>query len=183
MIDLTIIIPTKNASGVLSNVLKSIFDQGTKHTYEVIVVDGMSTDNTIEIAKQFSTFVIKQESTIYEAQNIGIGASSGKYLYFIGADDTLVPGAIDAMLTSEVNLTQGLVYHSHVTFVYSNFQQSFVYDRNLFRDYGLFDTNHIVYADLDFKRRLADNVVFPNKIAKPFAKIAPFGFSSTWRKQ
>lgn len=52
--DVSIVIPTKNAGELFEQVLKKIFEQKTKYEYEVICVDSGSTDNTIDIIKKYS---------------------------------------------------------------------------------------------------------------------------------
>lgn len=181
-VNLSIIIPTKNAGKTITDALKSIVTQCTNHAYEVIVIDSLSEDDTVSIAMKYGATIVKKESTIYEAQNIGITMATGEFLYFLGADDVLVPNGINSILTMKNDLTQGLVYHSYIRPVFSEFQQSFVYARNLFDKYGLFDSSHPVYADLEFKQRLANNGIVQQKVVKEFAIVAPFGFSSVWRK-
>ena len=51
--DVTIVIPTKNAGRLFEKVLKKVFAQETTYEYEVICVDSGSSDNTIEIIKKF----------------------------------------------------------------------------------------------------------------------------------
>ena len=49
--DLSIIIPVYNASKLLERCLDSIFEQKTQYSYEIILIDDGSTDNSIEIIK------------------------------------------------------------------------------------------------------------------------------------
>lgn len=49
--DLSVIIPVYNAALLLNRCLDSIFSQSTQYTYEVILIDDGSTDNSIEIIK------------------------------------------------------------------------------------------------------------------------------------
>ena len=53
IVDVTIVIPTKNAGRLFEKVLKKVFAQETTYEYEVICVDSGSSDNTIEIIKKF----------------------------------------------------------------------------------------------------------------------------------
>ena len=46
--DVTIVIPTKNAGVLFEKVLKKVFAQETTYEYEVICVDSGSSDNTVE---------------------------------------------------------------------------------------------------------------------------------------
>src|SRR5690606_38635619 len=88
----SVIIPTLNAGAMLQNALESVLTQA--HTdLEVIVVDGESTDDTIEIVKGYSDnrirLIYQTDKGIYDAMNQGIKAASGNWVYFLGSDDTL----------------------------------------------------------------------------------------------
>lgn len=63
--DVTIVIPTKNAGRLFEKVLKKVFAQETTYEYEVICVDSGSSDNTIEIIKKFPC-------KLYEIPGFGI---------------------------------------------------------------------------------------------------------------
>jgi len=70
-------------------------------SFEWIVIDGCSTDGTVEYLKDagldFLTLVVEKDRGIYDALNKGIQKSRGEYLLFLGADDRL---ASDSTLTS-----------------------------------------------------------------------------------
>lgn len=92
---ISIIIPTYNAGKNIDACLDSIFCQVT-FPIEVIILDGGSTD---EILSQISLYnhpaikcIAEPDKGIYDAMNKGIAASSGNWLYFMGADDRLLPG-------------------------------------------------------------------------------------------
>ena len=51
---ISVILPTYNNDKVLFNCLDSIFKQDYKN-FEVLIIDGGSSDNTLKIAKQFNT--------------------------------------------------------------------------------------------------------------------------------
>ena len=58
--------------------------------YEVIIVDGHSTDQTIEIAQKYGCRVIYEDvGTIGGARNIGVDAALGEYIVFTDADCTV----------------------------------------------------------------------------------------------
>ena len=65
--DVSIIIPTKNGGELFEQVLKKIFEQKTRYEYEVICVDSGSSDNTIEIIKNFHVDCIR-----YCQKNLGM---------------------------------------------------------------------------------------------------------------
>lgn len=91
MIDLSVIIPVYNAAPLLNRCLDSIFNQTTQYTYEVILVDDGSTDNSIEIIKERKekNIVLHQQQNAgpAAARNKGIELAKGKYCTFLDADD------------------------------------------------------------------------------------------------
>ncbi len=97
MLQLSIIIPAFNTEKTIENCLKSIFDAPTKATfsYEVIVIDDGSTDNTQKIIKTFQEqyqnlqYHYQKNSGVSSARNLGIQLAKGDYLCFVDADDEL----------------------------------------------------------------------------------------------
>lgn len=70
--------------------LKSVFDQSLQD-YELIVIDGKSTDDTVAIiqryANQIHHFVSEKDKGIYDAMNKGIECANGEWIYFLNAGD------------------------------------------------------------------------------------------------
>ncbi|MDN0051682.1 glycosyltransferase family A protein [Bacteroides caecigallinarum] len=91
MIDLSIIIPVYNGALLLSRCLDSIFAQNTQYSYEVILVDDGSTDNSVELikARKETNIVLYQQQNAGPAvaRNKGMELAKGKYVAFIDADD------------------------------------------------------------------------------------------------
>lgn len=86
----TVVIATFNASVSIEMALASVLRQ-TFCNFEVLVIDGSSTDRTVEIVMSFEDDRIKcisePDSGIYDAFNKGIKLSSGELICFLGADD------------------------------------------------------------------------------------------------
>ena len=55
MKDISIVIPTKNAGSDFQNTLEAIFAQKYSGKFEVIITDSGSTDNTLELARNYPT--------------------------------------------------------------------------------------------------------------------------------
>lgn len=88
-IDVSIIIPTKNAGDEFDNSLSSISTQKTKYKYEVIVIDSASTDNTLKIIAKYPIRLTKIEPEEFghgKTRNLGASLAKGKYLVYLTQD-------------------------------------------------------------------------------------------------
>lgn len=89
MIEISVVIPVKNAKKTIYECLKGIFSQKTKFSFEVIIIDSGSTDGTLQIIKQFPVKLIQikpEEFKHSTTRNLGALNSSGIYLVFLNAD-------------------------------------------------------------------------------------------------
>jgi glycosyltransferase involved in cell wall biosynthesis len=95
----SVITPTLNAAAFLDATLCSVATQG-RDDVEQIVVDGGSTDDTRAIVARYPhvRFIAQPGSGQTAAMNAGAALARGDFLVFLNADDTLVPGAFDALL-------------------------------------------------------------------------------------
>ncbi len=86
---LTIITPCFNSAETIKETLESVASQSYADI-EQIVIDGNSSDNTIEIAKEYphiSKIVSEKDKGIYDAINKGIKISSGEIIGILNSDD------------------------------------------------------------------------------------------------
>lgn len=87
--DVSVVIPTKNAGELLDDVLSSVFSQKTKYTYEVICVDSGSSDQTIEIIQKYPAKLYQippEEFGHGKTRNFGASKGSGEFIVFITQD-------------------------------------------------------------------------------------------------
>ena len=89
--NITVIIPTFNEENSIKSSLLSIKRQKCDLTYEIIVVDGKSTDNTVSIAKKFAEVYISPKKGKVFQLNYGISKTSGELLIFLDADTIINP--------------------------------------------------------------------------------------------
>ena len=87
---ISIITVTLNSEITISDTLNSILSQNYKNI-EHIIVDGGSTDRTIEILRKYpyknKKIFIKKKFGIYKSINYGINKSTGKYICILNSDD------------------------------------------------------------------------------------------------
>lgn len=88
---ISIITVTFNAEDVLERTLQSVTEQ-TFTNYEHIIVDGGSTDSTLDIASGFISAHLlifsKKDTGIYHGMNRGLKLAKGDYIIFLNAGDT-----------------------------------------------------------------------------------------------
>lgn len=95
----SVVIPARNEADYLGKTLSSVTTQQTPVPFEVIVVDGQSTDGTSAIAREFGVQIISQSGRgIGSGRHEGAEHCSGDWLAFIDADTQVVPTYLDRML-------------------------------------------------------------------------------------
>jgi glycosyltransferase involved in cell wall biosynthesis len=117
---ITIVIVTYNAEKHLGTLMESLQIRITDQT-EVIIIDGLSTDNTLNIIYKYDKYISKviseKDSGIYDAMNKGVYMASGKYIIFLGADDQLL---INLKELSGLLLDDKTIYYGDVLLSPSN---------------------------------------------------------------
>jgi glycosyltransferase involved in cell wall biosynthesis len=157
-VSLSIIIATYNAGNHISDCLLSVLAL-EQENMEIVIVDGGSTDNTLEIIKRYTTnnnkvsCVSEPDAGIYDALNKGVKRAKGKWLYFMGADDRLLPGfkALAAMLKDE-----GTIYYGDTEGYYEGADPGYLLLTGKFTSYRLakYCMNHqaIIYPAKVFEQ-------------------------------
>lgn len=100
---ISIVTATFKAELCLENLIKSIIPQKNNQV-EFIIIDGNSTDCTLDIIKKYESYIdnwiSEPDKGIYDAWNKGIKIANGEWIMFVGADDILLPN----VLKSYINL-------------------------------------------------------------------------------
>ena len=89
---ISVIIPTLDEEISLPVTLRPLADHPD---VELIVVDGGSTDHTIEVAQQFTPYVFVSRPGRARQMNVGARHATGDILLFLHADTFLLPNALD----------------------------------------------------------------------------------------
>lgn len=95
---ISIVIPTYNASKFIPDLLVSIFRDAVDDM-EVIIVDDSSTDNTVELAKQYPVRLIEMERNggPAKARNRGVREAKGEIIFFLDSDVVVLDGTLQAV--------------------------------------------------------------------------------------
>ena len=103
MIKFSIIIPNYNEGKYIRECLESVFGQTYKN-YEVIVVDDGSTDDSIDIIKDFDVKLYHSNGLhAGGARNVGLDNANGEYIVFLDSDDYLANNNVLENLNNLIN--------------------------------------------------------------------------------
>jgi rSAM/selenodomain-associated transferase 2 len=91
---ISVIIPTLNEEANLPVTLRQLAERSD---VELIVVDGGSSDRTVEIAQVFTPYVFVTRPGRATQMNVGARHATGDILLFLHADTFLLPGALDEL--------------------------------------------------------------------------------------
>lgn len=195
---LSIIIPTFNSSAVLGRALDSIVNQ-TFTDWEVLVMDGVSTDDTVKIAQSYNDPRIRiysePDKGIYDAMNKGIRKANGEWLYFLGSDDWLLTSdTLQSVFSMEINdcdvvygdveapqlAPQNSGEWSLDTIDYNRCHQGIFYKKTIFARLGNYNLKFRVWADYYLNLKWFFNSHIKKKhIQTIIAHYSQGGFSSS----
>jgi len=112
MFKLSIITINRNNSDGLKRTIESVVCQ-TFRDFEYIVIDGASTDGSVEVIKQYEDkityWVSEPDSGIYNAMNKGIEKARGEYCLFLNSGDSLIGNTILEKVFN-LNVSEDILY-------------------------------------------------------------------------
>jgi glycosyltransferase involved in cell wall biosynthesis len=107
---ISVITVCKNSENTISKCINSVLEQDYSNI-EYIVIDGVSTDNSLKISREFENGIDKiisePDEGIYDAMNKGIKNSSGDYIIFLNADDYFISNSTVANIIKFIEAEPG----------------------------------------------------------------------------
>lgn len=103
MLKISFVIPLYNCENYIEDCLNSI-SKITYENYEVIVINDGSTDDSLIIAQNYTKgndkvqIYTKKNEGLSLTRNYGINKSTGDYLFFVDADDMIIPDQVDNII-------------------------------------------------------------------------------------
>lgn len=205
-VKLSIITATWNSSKTLTATLESLASQ-TSQNFESIVVDGGSTDSTVEIIQSSSVvarWVSEKDRGIYDALNKGIRMAQGEYVGFMHSDDIFASDSAVESLLSHIDKHNSDAIYADLQYVkkddvnaivrhwksgdldYDKFKwgwmpphPTFYMKKSLYEKYGMFDLSYRIAADYDsLMRYLYTNKVSPSYLPEVLVKMRVGGASN-----
>lgn len=101
-IKLSFIVPCYNVEKYVVRCIKSLLDNiallKSTHDVEIITIDDGSTDETAKAITSLNSplvrYIYQENQGLSGARNTGIANASGEYVWFVDADDYIIPGAL-----------------------------------------------------------------------------------------
>jgi glycosyltransferase involved in cell wall biosynthesis len=119
----TVITSVFNAREHIGECLESVLRQDYP-SWEHVVIDGGSTDGTIDVLRRFDDRIALWRSApdkgIYDAWNKGLAEARGEWICFLGADDELLPGAVASYMRLAGQHPEAEYLSSRVRYVHSS---------------------------------------------------------------
>jgi len=205
---ISIITVCRNAENAIERTMLSVVTQSCfSENIEYVVIDGASTDKTVEIIQQYAAkypikWISEPDSGIYNAMNKGIKLAAGNYLLFLNAGDCLVHYNIIKSLMNLFkrdifDIIRGNVFRvdpttnkyeivgsknpdAYLFFIDGLPHQAIFYKKNLFYKFGNYNEFYKIIADNVFNKKiLCDNKISDLYVDIVISLFFKDGISST----
>jgi glycosyltransferase involved in cell wall biosynthesis len=175
---ISVITVVYNGAATLEQTMLSVINQTYKNI-EYIIIDGGSTDGTVDIIKKYekhlSCWISEPDNGIYYAMNNGLSKATGEFVYFLNAGDSLFEkttlSKIVAKMSNLYCIYYGDAYMTNIRKLYwgkfSRFKlavgnichQSVFYPKNVYQT-NKYITKYILYADYCYNISLYQKIDF-----------------------
>lgn len=181
----SVLTPCYNSAKTIEKTLECIEKQ-TYQNIEYIIVDGGSTDGTLELIKQHRsrlpeqfTLISEKDQGIYDAMNKGIGLAKGQLIGIVNSDDWYEEDTIEQVVKNYQGNAYEVVYGMQRTYLNGKEKATFIYHhdflpeqmithptcfvtRDAYKELGAFDLKYRSAADYDLMLRFYESkrVVF-----------------------
>ena len=197
---ISIITISYNAAQYIEQTIQSVVNQSCSDK-EYIVVDGGSTDGTIDIIQKYENqidkWISEPDNGIADAMNKGLTLATGDYIIFLHSDDYFENENVLSTVASHLSVSYEIFMFN--IFLSNNgdkwlliprglnwwmnlktgvFHQSVICARTLFERIGNFDTGFLIAMDYDFFLRAYRAGVKSRKIDYPMSVMRLCGVSS-----
>lgn len=175
----SIITPCLNSEKYIEQTILSVINQ-TYLPIEYIIIDGGSTDGTLDIIKKYqdkiSQIISEKDEGIYDAMNKGIKRTNGEIIGIVNSDDWYKKNAIEKIVQEYLSHNKLGVIHGNMNIwknnkiigikkpnLNINAKTNFAWHptcfvpKKIYDNYGLFDTKYKIASDIDFLLRLKNN--------------------------
>ncbi|MCI5223504.1 MAG: glycosyltransferase [Candidatus Electrothrix sp. AR4] len=197
---ISIITITLNSEEYLEQTIISVLEQ-SYNNIEYIIIDGGSTDTTLDIIKKYQDkidhWISEPDNGIADAMNKGLSLATGDYILFLHSDDYLLDATVlheaAQYVTASCDIFMFNIFLEHdgkrtlakpsgltwkINFKTGVFHQSAICSKNLFQKIGDFDTQFRITMDYEFFLRAYREKINAQHCDMPLSLMRLVGISS-----
>jgi glycosyltransferase involved in cell wall biosynthesis len=202
---ITVVTPSYNQAQFIERTILSILSQNYPNL-EYFIIDGGSTDTTVDIIKKYEDrinyWISEKDSGQTEAINKGMQRATGDIVCYINSDDVLLPGSLKYVadyffkhqnidfimgISLEIDLNDYITKQTHTILnkwfakngCYNINQQGMFWKRSIFEKNGFFRADFHACMDAEFVIRSLTNNVHIQEINKPLGAIRVYSTTKT----
>ena len=181
MLKVSIITVCHNSTSTIESTLQSVANQSYTNV-EHVVIDGASTDDTVEIIKRYKTMLVTElDKGIYDAMNKGIKLATGDVIGTLNADDFYIHNNVlsevakvfedesieacfaDLVYVDQFDTNRIVRYWKSRPYQVGLFKQgwmpahpTFFVRKSVYEKFGVFDLNYQIAADFELLFRFIE---------------------------
>ena len=208
---ISIITVVWNNASTIKDAINSVLNQ-TYSNIEYIIIDGASTDGTVEIVQSYGEkidkFISEKDKGLYDAMNKGLSFATGNIIGILNSDDFYINEFViekivkefekkqvdsvyaDLVFVRPKNLDKTVRYYDSSYFDPDKFaygwmpaHPSFFVRKEIYEKYGVFKTDYKIAADYELLTRfLAKNKISYSYMKEPIVKMRMGGASTSGLK-
>lgn len=148
-----------NAENSIEETILSVINQTYKNI-EYIVIDGASTDRTVDIIEKYRNkiayFVSERDTGIYNAMNKAIGASQGDFIYFLNAGDTIYSTETVEKVTKYLKTGHEHIFYGNIMFYDKKLDAKWLVPSGDIIDRAFFVKDDLAHQAIFYKRQVFD---------------------------
>lgn len=206
---ISIITVVWNNQKTIRDAIDSVLSQTYKNI-EYIIIDGSSTDGTVDIVQSYGNtinkFISEPDKGLYDAMNKGLALATGDVIGILNSDDFYIDEFViekivnefkekkvdsvfaDLVFVKPENLNKVVRYYDSSRCMPEKFQYAlypahptFFVKNEIYKKYGLFKTDYKIGADFDIMARfLYTNKISYSYIKEPLIKMRIGGVSTSF---
>lgn len=196
MAKISFITPTKNSAKSIELTINSVLCQNVEN-FEYIVIDGGSTDSTVNIVSKYSDkikLICRDDKSWVDAVNYGINNCTGDYICIIMSDDYLEKDFYECV---KDELSFEYILHGNIRVIIGNNKNyiqmggevenidkgmvlnhpGMIVPKEIYKQHGVYSDKYKIASDWDFLVRLSKSVKF-KKINRVLVNFRVGGLSS-----
>lgn len=157
----SVVTPTFNSARFVAETLRSVAEQTYPHV-EHLVIDGGSTDGTLEIVRRapHARLLAERDDGMYEALNKGLRLAQGEIIGCLNSDDLYFPETLEQVVAAFAAHPETDVFFGHAAYVDEQGRQVYTYHALPYdwRRYASMRSNSLVFPSVFWRRRIHERI-------------------------